>query len=310
MRSIHIFLIAISTFVFINYSIAQPMEEYARKLQKKIITLEQEGEDYQSKLRYYQGLPKALEVQKQKIRNLEQIRATDESEKKELQTQIAAETQRLKEMTTELSNLNNLIKETNLKLATTINDLNKSRKGIDSLVNINKGLRFMIDEAMSELSGFKQLNLGIKRKDGSFVYKVEQNDNKIRFVCPRDIGVFNCDMTHANFEISFYDKNNLSENSYFLVFYKKDENGQYVHHSHLQIGFNETESKYEDYRKYKSNNLGAVTLPKPLPGNQDYTVAVMELKSSSPNLNLLTLPHATAVNEGLIKATKTFVTKP
>jgi hypothetical protein len=168
----------------------------------------------------------------------------------------------------------------------------------------------MIDEAMSELSGFKQLNLGIKRKDGSFVYKVEDKDGKIRYLCPRDIGTFNCDLTHANFEISFYEKNNLSENSYYMIFYEKDASGQYVYHSHLQIGFNETDSKYEGYRRYKSNTSGAVTLPKPLTGNRDYTIGLMELKTNSTDLNKLTLPYAKAVQEKLIKASKTFVTKP
>lgn len=310
MQSTKIFFSFYSLLFSLTLMAQPPMEQYALALNRRIITLEKSSEEYQSRLRYYQMLPRATEVQKQKIRELEQTRTKGVEQRLQLQSQINEENQRLQEMTTELSSLNSLIKEASFKLASTINDLNKSRKEIDSLVSLNKGLKFMIDEAMTELSGIKYLNLGVRRKDGSFVYKVAESANKIRFVCPRDIGVFHCDLTHASFQVLFYDKENLKENLFFLVFYIKDEYGQFVYYSHLQIGFYESESRYEGYHLYKSDPNGAVNLPRALRSDRDYVIGVLEFKPSAPDLDQITLPYAQAINQKLLKATKMFAITP
>jgi hypothetical protein len=311
MRSIPTFLMIIFAFFSIS-AIAQPMEEYAKNLQTRIIDLEKQGEEYQSKLRYYKGLNQTIEQQKQKIRNLDQIRTKDKAQIEQQKKLLDEENKELKIMIEELKNVNKLLQETYTKLQSTVNELNKSKKQIDSLININTGLRYMIEEAMSELSGIKQLNLGIKRKDGFFVYKVEETkDNKTHFVCPRDIGIFNCDLTHASFDISFYDKNNLKESSFFLIIYEKDAKGKDVYHSHLPITMIETDSRYEDFHRYKSNSSGAIELSKRLPENKDYTIAVMELKSSEKNTTeKIMLSYNDARYANLIKATKTFVVRP
>jgi hypothetical protein len=302
--SICFFLIFVSVLAGQNRT---PMENYAISLQKRIIDLDKKAEDYQIQLRYYQGIQGQISRAKQKVVELKLENTKNEEQKKILADSLRAVIKHIEIMEGELTNQNKLLKTTMDSLTATLMQLNKAKATIDSLVKTNVNLRAILDDALKELSEIQEITFGVLRTNGTFAYRVEEQKGesvKQIFLCPKEISLGKCNLTHIGFQLSIYNQEDLSNNNYVLIVYQKNVYDEYEYHTHLRFGFTKQVSHYEGYFKFISNLEGHVKLEHEMPSGREYVVGVMEFRGKVPDMNLIKLPFGKAKEMKLLIRTK------
>lgn len=281
-----------------------PMEKYAISLQKRIIELDKKCEVYQMQLRYYHTLPNKIVQAKGRVEELKKEHTKNVEEKRILTDSLNAIIKRIEAMEDELSKQKLLFKITTDSLNATLKQLSKAKTTIDSLIKTNAGLRVTLDNALIELSDIQEVVFGILKPNGTFTYRAQDQGSKKIFLCPKEFGTNNCDLTHVGFKISIYSKEDLSNYQYVLILYQKDSYGDFIYHTHLQFGFNKQTSIYEGYYKFTSNLLGQVKLDNAVPSGRDYVVGLMEFRNKSLDIDQINLSFGKAKEKNLLIRTK------